>query len=270
MGYTISTRRANAPPLQPTRSSKSPPISTSSAPQRSTITYGTAYHALAHRALMRPGETLAVLGASGGVGLAAVELARIMGARVIACASSDEKLVFARNHGAHEVANYDSEDSARRAQARRRRPWHRCRVRSGGRPLQRAGRFARSPGRGGIVVVGFAAGDIPRPPGSNLVLLKGCAILGVFRGPGSVATRNSQGRHRPARAGAPRASSRATFRRSTARRRRQRRSRPSPTARSWEAAWCGWKPKFRGEPRSSCRVDLDQLASPAPALSFRP
>jgi NADPH2:quinone reductase len=75
-----------------------------------TITYGTAYHALKHRARMQPGETLAVLGAAGGVGLATVELGRIMGARVIACASSDDKLAFARAHGAHEVVNYDSED----------------------------------------------------------------------------------------------------------------------------------------------------------------
>src|SRR4051812_4314087 len=71
-----------------------------------TVTYGTAYHALAHRARMRPNETLAVLGASGGVGLAAVELGRVMGARVIACASSADKLAFARAHGAHETVDY--------------------------------------------------------------------------------------------------------------------------------------------------------------------
>ncbi len=75
-----------------------------------TITYGTAYYALKYRALMRPQETLAVLGASGGVGLAAVETGSVMGARVIACASTDDKLVFARAHGAHEVVNYERED----------------------------------------------------------------------------------------------------------------------------------------------------------------
>src|SRR5262245_7502845 len=75
-----------------------------------TITYGTAFHALEHRARMRRGETLAVLGASGGVGLAAVELGRIMGARVIACASTDDKLEFARTHGADEVVNYDRDN----------------------------------------------------------------------------------------------------------------------------------------------------------------
>jgi len=126
-----------------------------------TITYGTAYHALKHRALMRPGETLAVLGASGGVGLAAVELGRIMGARVIACASSDDKLVFARAHGAHEVVNYDSED-----------------LRAA---LKRVG------GDHGIDVVFDPVGGSYSEPAVrslplNLVLLKGCAILGVFWG----------------------------------------------------------------------------------------
>jgi len=75
-----------------------------------TITYGTAYHALKHRAEMKSGETLCVLGASGGVGLAAVELGRQMGARVIACASTDEKVAFAKSHGAHEGVNYDKEN----------------------------------------------------------------------------------------------------------------------------------------------------------------
>src|SRR5437016_1695932 len=74
-----------------------------------TITYGTAYYALKYRARMRAEETLAVLGASGGVGLAAVEVGCVMGARVVACASSDDKLAFARTHGAHEVVNYEKE-----------------------------------------------------------------------------------------------------------------------------------------------------------------
>jgi NADPH2:quinone reductase len=145
-----------------------------------TITYGTAYHALAHRALMRPGETLAVLGASGGVGLAAVELGRIMGARVIACASSDDKLVFARAHGAHEVVNYDSEDL--RAALKRVGGDHGIDVvfdPVGGPYSEPAVRSLAWQGR--HLVVGFAAGDIPKLP-LNLVLLKGCAILGVFWG----------------------------------------------------------------------------------------
>src|SRR6186997_1515390 len=74
------------------------------------VTYGTSYHALKDRAALKPGETLAVLGASGGVGLAAVELGKLMGARVIACASSDDKLAFARQHGADEGVNYARED----------------------------------------------------------------------------------------------------------------------------------------------------------------
>jgi NADPH2:quinone reductase len=66
--------------------------------------------ACASAAQLKPGETLVVLGASGGVGLAAIEIGKIMGARVIACASSDEKLAFAREHGADETVNYASED----------------------------------------------------------------------------------------------------------------------------------------------------------------
>src|SRR6185437_10333251 len=74
------------------------------------VTYGTSYYALKDRAHMRSGETLVVLGASGGVGIAAVELGKQMGARVIACASSDDKLAFARAHGADVTVNYASED----------------------------------------------------------------------------------------------------------------------------------------------------------------
>src|SRR6201999_764646 len=74
------------------------------------ITYGTSLYALRERAQLKSGETLAVLGASGGVGLAAVELGKLMGARVIACASSDDKLAFTRQHGADEGVNYARED----------------------------------------------------------------------------------------------------------------------------------------------------------------
>ncbi len=76
------------------------------------ITYGTSIHALKQRAEMKLGETLVVLGASGGAGLAAVEIGRAMGARVIACASSDDKLEFARRYGAAETVNYASRISA--------------------------------------------------------------------------------------------------------------------------------------------------------------
>jgi NADPH2:quinone reductase len=145
-----------------------------------TVTYGTSYYALAYRALLRSGETLAVLGASGGVGLAAVELGNVMGARVIACASTDDKLVFARAHGAHEVVNYAKEDL--RDALKRLGGEHGIDVvfdPVGGPFSEPAVRSLAWEGR--HLVVGFAAGDIPKLP-LNLVLLKGCAVLGVFWG----------------------------------------------------------------------------------------
>jgi NADPH2:quinone reductase len=145
-----------------------------------TITYGTAYHALEHRALLRSGETLAVLGASGGVGLAAVELGRVMGARVIACASTNDKLAFARTHGAHEIVNYGREDL--RGALKRLGGEHGIDVVFDpvGGPYSEAA--LRSLAWGGRhLVVGFAAGEIPKIA-LNLVLLKGCAVIGVYWG----------------------------------------------------------------------------------------
>jgi NADPH2:quinone reductase len=145
-----------------------------------TITYGTAYYGLKYRAMLRPQETLAVLGASGGVGLAAVELGREMGARVIACASSDDKLAFARAHGAHEVVNYERDDL--REALKELGGEHGVDVMFdpvGGRYSEPAVRSLAWEGR--HLVVGFAAGEIPKLP-LNLVLLKGCAVLGVFWG----------------------------------------------------------------------------------------
>jgi NADPH:quinone reductase len=145
-----------------------------------TITYGTAYYGLKYRAMLRPQETLAVLGASGGVGLAAVELGREMGARVIACASSDDKLAFARAHGAHEVVNYERDDL--REALKTLGGEHGVDVvfdPVGGRYSEPAVRSLAWEGR--HLVVGFAAGEIPKLP-LNLVLLKGCAVLGVFWG----------------------------------------------------------------------------------------
>jgi NADPH2:quinone reductase len=145
-----------------------------------TITYGTAYYGLKYRAKLRPQETLAVLGASGGVGLAAVELGREMGARVIACASSDDKLAFARAHGAHEVVNYERDDL--REALKGIGGEHGVDVvfdPVGGRYSEPALRSLAWEGR--HLVVGFAAGEIPKLP-LNLVLLKGCAVLGVFWG----------------------------------------------------------------------------------------
>ena len=144
-----------------------------------TITYGTSYYALKDRAGLKPGETLVVLGASGGVGLAAVELGHAMGARVIACASSDDKLAFAREHGADAVLNYATEDL--RDGLRRLAPDGVDVVYDpvGGPYAEPALRSLAWEGR--FLVVGFAAGDIPKLP-LNLVLLKSCDVRGVYWG----------------------------------------------------------------------------------------
>ena len=144
-----------------------------------TITYGTSYYALKDRAGLKPGETLVVLGASGGVGLAAVELGHAMGARVIACASSDDKLAFAREHGADAVLNYATEDL--RDGLRRLAPDGVDVVYDpvGGAYAEPALRSLAWEGR--FLVVGFAAGDIPKLP-LNLVLLKSCDVRGVYWG----------------------------------------------------------------------------------------
>ena len=155
------------------------------------ITYGTTFHALKDRASLKPGESLAVLGAAGGVGLAAVELGKIMGARVIACASSEAKLAFARKHGADEGINYASSDlkeALRRVTGGRGADVIYDPV--GGPYTEPALRSIAWKGR--FLVVGFAAGDIPRLP-LNLVLLKGCDVLGVFWG--SFIDRDPEGHH---------------------------------------------------------------------------
>ena len=142
------------------------------------ITYGTTMHAFKQRGDLRPGETLAVLGASGGVGLAAVELGAQMGARVIACASSDEKLDFARKLGAHQTINYESGDL--RAELKRLAGERGVDVvydPVGGALTEVALRCLGWRGR--LLVIGFASGEIPKLP-LNLALLKGCDIRGVF------------------------------------------------------------------------------------------
>jgi NADPH2:quinone reductase len=144
------------------------------------VTYGTSYYALKQRAALKAGETLAVLGASGGTGLAAVELGKAMGARVIACASSDEKLEFAKKHGADEGVNYASGDL--REGLKKLGGDHGIDVvydPIGDRYAQPALRSLAWYGR--YLVVGFAAGQIPKLP-LNLVLLKGCDVRGVFWG----------------------------------------------------------------------------------------
>ncbi|MEP7030331.1 MAG: NADPH:quinone oxidoreductase family protein [Pseudolabrys sp.] len=144
------------------------------------VTYGTTLHALKDRAALKSGETLAVLGASGGVGLAAVELGKIMGARVIACASSPEKLAFAKKHGADDLIDYAAEDL--KEALRRVTQGKGANViydPVGGAYAEAALRSIAWQGR--FLVVGFAAGEIPKLP-LNLVLLKGCDLLGVFWG----------------------------------------------------------------------------------------
>jgi len=144
------------------------------------ITYGTSHYALQHRAKIQPGETLLVLGAAGGTGLSAVELGKLMGARVIAAASTDEKLALCRAHGADETINYVSEDLRSRIMAF-----------SGGRGVDvvydPVGGSLSEPAlrcmawNGRFLVIGFTSGEIPRIP-INLTLLKGCSIVGVFYG----------------------------------------------------------------------------------------
>ncbi|MBX6426291.1 MAG: NADPH:quinone oxidoreductase family protein [Variibacter sp.] len=144
------------------------------------VTYGTSYYALKDRAGLQPGETLAVLGAAGGVGLAAVELGKLMGARVIACASSDDKLAFARRHGADETVNYTNANLRDALRARTQgRGVDVVFDPVGGSFTEAAVRALNWGGR--LLVVGFAAGEIPRLP-LNLTLLKSCDVRGVFWG----------------------------------------------------------------------------------------
>jgi NADPH2:quinone reductase len=144
------------------------------------FTYGTSYHALKDRALLAKGETLLVLGAAGGVGIAAVELGKRMGARVIAAASSDDKLAACTSRGADATINYATEDLRERVKAL-----------TDGRGVDvvydPVGGAYSEPAlrgmawRGRFLVVGFAAGEIPKIA-LNLTLLKGCSIVGVFWG----------------------------------------------------------------------------------------
>lgn len=145
-----------------------------------TLTYGTSYHAVADRGALQAGETMLVLGAAGGVGLAAIEIGKALGARVIAAASSDEKLAVCKAHGADVLINYESEDlrEALRAATDGRGP-DVIYDPVGGKYSEPALRSIAWRGR--HLVVGFAAGEIPRLPW-NLMLLKGASVVGVFWG----------------------------------------------------------------------------------------
>lgn len=144
------------------------------------LAYGTSYHALKDRANMQAGETLLVLGASGGVGLAAVELGKQMGAHVIAAASTQEKLDLCKKHGADELINYNEENLKERVKELTNKkgvdviydPVGGDYTNPALRTMARKGRY---------LVVGFAAGEIPKIP-LNLALLKECSIVGVFWG----------------------------------------------------------------------------------------
>jgi NADPH2:quinone reductase len=144
------------------------------------LTYGTSDHALRDRAALKRGETLLVLGAAGGVGLAAVEIGAALGARVIGCASSEEKLAVCREHGAHDTINYATEDLRERIKALTDGRGVDVVYDAVGGPYSEPA-FRSIAWRGRLLVVGFAAGDIPKLP-LNLALLKGASIVGVFWG----------------------------------------------------------------------------------------
>lgn len=144
------------------------------------LAYGTSHHAVADRAALREGETMLVLGAAGGVGLAAIEIGKALGARVIAAASSDEKLAVCREHGADATINYAAEDlrEAIKAATLGKGP-DVIYDPVGGQYTEPA--FRSIGWRGRYLVVGFANGEIARLP-LNLALLKGASLIGVFWG----------------------------------------------------------------------------------------
>jgi NADPH2:quinone reductase len=144
------------------------------------LTYGTTDHALRDRGALAAGETLLVLGASGGVGLAAVEIGKALGARVIACASSEDKLAVCRSHGADATINYAAEDLRERIKALTDGRGPDVIYDPVGGPYAEPA-FRSIAWRGRHLVVGFAAGEIPKLP-LNLTLLKGAAVVGVFWG----------------------------------------------------------------------------------------
>lgn len=154
-----------------------------------TVTYGTTLHALRDRGELKPGERVAVLGASGGVGQAAVEIATLMGGEVIACASSREKLDYARTLGARHTVDYSTEDLKTALKTLTAGEGVDVVYDAiGGDYAEQALRATGWLGR--YLVIGFAAGEIPRLP-LNIIMLKGCDVRGVFWGEAIV--RNPEG-----------------------------------------------------------------------------
>lgn len=144
------------------------------------MTYGTAIHALQQRGALQAGETLLVLGAAGGVGLASIEIGKAMGARVIAAASSAEKLEVARQAGADELINYQTEDIRERLKTLTKGQGVDVIIDPEGGDLFETV-FRSIAWNGRMLVIGFASGTIPALP-VNLPLLKGAAVIGVFWG----------------------------------------------------------------------------------------
>lgn len=144
------------------------------------MTYGTAMHALTQRGALQAGETLLVLGASGGVGLAAIEIGKAMGARVIAAASTAEKLEVARQAGADELVNYQDENVRERLRTLTKGQGVDVVIDPVGGDLFETV-FRSIAWNGRMLVIGFASGTIPSLP-VNLPLLKGAAVIGVFWG----------------------------------------------------------------------------------------
>ena len=154
-----------------------------------TLAYGTSHHAVVDRGALKAGETMLVLGAAGGVGLAAVQIGKALGARVIAAASSAEKLALCVEHGADATIDYSRENLRERIKALTDGHGPGRDLRSGRRRVRGAG-VSQHRWRGRYLVVGFANGEIPKLP-FNLALLKGASIVGVFWGEHMSAKPNS-------------------------------------------------------------------------------
>ena len=144
------------------------------------LTYLTTIHALVDRAAIQKGETLLVLGAAGGVGVAAIQLGKLLGAKVIAAVSTDEKAAFCKEQGADDTIVYSREDLKERVKVITGGAGANVVYDAVGGPYSDPALRATA-WEGRYLVVGFAAGDIPKIP-LNLVLLKGCQIVGVFWG----------------------------------------------------------------------------------------